>query len=330
MNNAPENWYKCDIDRKILKRLMRRQNKSPALYLGGHLIILILLAGVIVYGWGQSWVIPVIIIYSCIWCFGNAVVHETCHGTPFKSRWMNELALWISGWMVQMEPVSVRWAHAGHHSYTHFDEKDSELALANPMTWGEFVIQLCGLGSVHRYYYQLLGLCFNRPTQLIKDSIPVSQMNRICLNARLIVGSYFIIIAASVIYTSWLPVMLFILPRFIGAPFYGIFRVAQHTGLAMNIQDHRKTTRTFYTHPVIRFLYLNMNYHVEHHMFPLVPFYNLPELHLLVKDQLPEPLPSLTATYKEIFLAVSQQQKNPGYFIPKQIPHTDELNNSIA
>ena len=34
--------------------------------------------------------------------------------------------------------------------------------------------------------------------------------------------------------------------------------------------------------PINRFLYLNMNYHVEHHMFPLVPYHNLPKLHALV------------------------------------------------
>ena len=29
--------------------------------------------------------------------------------------------------------------------------------------------------------------------------------------------------------------------------------------------------------PVHRYLYWNMNYHVEHHMFPLVPYHALPE-----------------------------------------------------
>ena len=33
---------------------------------------------------------------------------------------------------------------------------------------------------------------------------------------------------------------------------------------------------------VNRFLYWEMNYHVEHHMFPLVPYRNLGRLHQLV------------------------------------------------
>ena len=29
--------------------------------------------------------------------------------------------------------------------------------------------------------------------------------------------------------------------------------------------------------PVSRFIYWNMNYHVEHHMFPMVPYHALPQ-----------------------------------------------------
>jgi Fatty acid desaturase len=30
-----------------------------------------------------------------------------------------------------------------------------------------------------------------------------------------------------------------------------------------------------------------MNYHVEHHVFPMVPFYNLPRLHKMIKSECP-------------------------------------------
>ena len=39
------------------------------------------------------------------------------------------------------------------------------------------------------------------------------------------------------------------------------------------------TRRTVYMNPVLRFLYWNMNYHIEHHMFPMVPYHALPKLH---------------------------------------------------
>ncbi|RWE71309.1 MAG: fatty acid desaturase, partial [Mesorhizobium sp.] len=52
----------------------------------------------------------------------------------------------------------------------------------------------------------------------------------------------------------------------------------QHIGLADNVTDHRLNTRTVYMNPISRFIYWNMNYHVEHHMFPMVPYHALPRL----------------------------------------------------
>jgi hypothetical protein len=67
----------------------------------------------------------------------------------------------------------------------------------------------------------------------------------------------------------------------------------QHGGLADNVIDHRLNSRTVYMNPVSRFIYWNMNYHVEHHMFPMVPYHALPKLHELIKHDLPAPCPSI-------------------------------------
>ena len=63
----------------------------------------------------------------------------------------------------------------------------------------------------------------------------------------------------------------------------------QHIGLADNVIDHRLNTRTVYMNPISRCIYWNMNYHVEHHMFPMVPYHALPRLHDLIKHDLPVP-----------------------------------------
>jgi MocE subfamily Rieske [2Fe-2S] domain protein len=71
---------------------------------------------------------------------------------------------------------------------------------------------------------------------------------------------------------------------------------------------------------VHRFLYWNMNYHVEHHMFPLVPFHALPMLHKAVKDDCPTPYPSLFAAWREIVPAVLKQVTDPAYHVKRQLP----------
>jgi fatty acid desaturase len=36
--------------------------------------------------------------------------------------------------------------------------------------------------------------------------------------------------------------------------------------------------RSIVTHPLIEFLWSNVNYHLEHHLYPSVPYHALPEL----------------------------------------------------
>ena len=63
-----------------------------------------------------------------------------------------------------------------------------------------------------------------------------------------------------------------------------------------------------------------MNYHVEHHMFPLVPYHALPKLHEAVKDDMPDAVSSLLAAWSEIVPAVLRQVKDPAYHVKRKLP----------
>ena len=68
--------------------------------------------------------------------------------------------------------------------------------------------------------------------------------------------------------------------------------------------------------PVLRFLYLNMNYHLEHHLFPTVPYHALPVLHREVAAHLPRPNTSVLDAYREIVDALRHQRRDPEWQIP--------------
>jgi len=131
-------------------------------------------------------------------------------------------------------------------------------------------------------------------------------------------------IALSLLLGSILPLMVIGLPRLYGAWHHVMTGLLQHLGLAENVTDHRLNTRTVLMNPVSRFIYLNMNYHVEHHMFTMVPYYNLPKLHELIKHDVPAADPSIIAAFKRLVPVLKQQLLNQDAVIIRDLPEAAE------
>jgi fatty acid desaturase len=116
--------------------------------------------------------------------------------------------------------------------------------------------------------------------------------------------------------------MLVGLPRLYGAWHHVLTGLLQHGGLADNVTDHRLNSRTVLMNPISRFIYWNMNYHVEHHMFPMVPYHALPKLHEIIRHDLPAPTPSIFAGYREMIPAFLKQLRYEDYFLKRELPPT--------
>ena len=114
--------------------------------------------------------------------------------------------------------------------------------------------------------------------------------------------------------------MIIGLPRLYGAWHHVMTGLLQHLGLSENVSDHRLNTRTVLMNPISRFIYLNMNYHVEHHMFTMVPYYRLPELHELIKHDLPEPEKSIFSAYRKLLPVLMKQLKYHEAVIVPELP----------
>jgi fatty acid desaturase len=63
-----------------------------------------------------------------------------------------------------------------------------------------------------------------------------------------------------------------------------------------------------------------MNYHIEHHMFPMVPFHALPRLHERVEDVLPHTYSGLVEAFREIVPTLIKQSKDAKYFVLRELP----------
>jgi fatty acid desaturase len=99
--------------------------------------------------------------------------------------------------------------------------------------------------------------------------------------------------------------------------FAALCGLPQHIGLSPNVPDFRLCCRTYTCGRFIGFLYWNMNYHVEHRLFPAVPFYNLPKLRAALAADLPPATHGLIATWRKILPILRRQDSDPTYaFIP--------------
>jgi fatty acid desaturase len=56
-----------------------------------------------------------------------------------------------------------------------------------------------------------------------------------------------------------------------------------------------------------------MNYHIEHHLYPAVPFHALPKLNDQIRNELPTPAHGVLTANIEILSAIARQARDPQF-----------------
>jgi len=320
---AAAEWYHTDVPRKQMKELMKRSDgpaiRDTIIWLG----CMILFAGLGIALWGTWWCVPLFLAYGVL--YGSAADsrwHECGHGTAFKTRWMNDAVYQIASFMMMRNPVTWRWSHARHHTDTIIVGRDPEIAVMRPPDLLRLVLNFFGLlDAWHAIGDMLRNACGNISAEE-KTFIPEQEQHKVVRIARIWVAIHAATIALAAAMGSILPLMLIGLPRLYGAWHHVLTGLLQHGGLADNVTDHRLNSRTVYMNPVSRFIYWNMNYHVEHHMFPMVPYHALPKLHEAIRHDLPAPNTSIFDGYREMIPAFIRQLRNEDYFLKRELPPT--------
>jgi fatty acid desaturase len=224
--------------------------------------------------------------------------------------------------MVFREPETWRWSHARHHSDTIIVGRDAEIAFKRNVPFYKFVLELFSFGAFPAELKQWIQNAFGKITNNQKDFQPPETFRISKWASRV----YLSILIATVVFSwrigSFEPMMFIGLPSIYGHWFVVTLGVTQHAGLAENTTDHRLNTRTIYMGPLNRWIYWNMNYHVEHHIYPSVPFHQLKNLHEAVKDQLAPPYKSTLSALREVVYALRRQAKDENFYIQRQLPTT--------
>ena len=318
---AEADWYTSPVPRAELRKLLERRD-GPALR--DTIIWFGLLFGFGTWGalwWGSAWAIIPFMLYGVIYASSSdSRWHEAGHGTAFRTDWLNNALYEIASFMVLRESTPWRWSHTRHHSDTIIVGRDPEIAVPRPPDLAALILGFFNIGAF-RHYFQTVPLhCVGRLTAEERTYIPADEHAKVFFKARIYAAVYLGVIGTSVYLGSFLPLMFVGLPNLYGAWLMSVYGFTQHAGLAENVLDHRLNCRTVYMNFVNRFLYWNMNYHLEHHMFPLVPYHALPRLHRLIKEDCPPPYRGLLEAYREIIPAVLRQIKDPGYYVKRPLP----------
>ncbi len=323
---AEATWYASPVPKEKMRELLQRRD-GPAIrdtILWFALIIGSGWAGYQLWQAGSWWAVAPFMIYGVLYAStSDSRWHESGHGTAFKTDWMNNALYEIASFMVMrevhrlaLEPHPPPQRH--HHRRARSGNRRAAPA-GHPESDPEF---LRPQGHSQLFSHVLLH-CTGRLTPEEKTFIPESEYGKVILRARIYLAIYAGVIGLAIYQRSLLPLMFIGLPTLYGSWLMPIYGNTQHAGLAENVLDHRLNCRTVYMNLINRYLYWNMNYHVEHHMFPLVPYHNLPKLHELVKPDMPTPYTSTLEGLARNCSRRSAPGERPGLSRQTQAAHAD-------
>ena len=314
-------WFRSAVPRQRMKELMRRSDgpaiRDTVIWLG----LMVAFAGLGIAFWGSWRAVPFFLAYGVLYgSSSDSRWHESGHGTAFRTRWLDQGLYQLASFMIMRDPTTWRWSHTRHHTDTLIVGRDPEIAAMRPARLARLIVNFAGLADVPTAFRLMFVHASGRLTADEADYVPEPERHKVYRTARIDLVIYAATIASAIGFRTWLPIALIGGPRLYGAFMLPVYGLTQHAGLGENVLDHRLNTRTVKMNVVNRFLYWNMNYHVEHHMFPMVPYHRLAELHEEIQHDCAAVYPSLWAAYREIIPAILRQLRDQEYYVRRELP----------
>jgi fatty acid desaturase len=272
------------ISRAKLKDLRQRRNGPGLFHLAAHAAALTI-TGFLVYLTDGSWLIlPAWILYGSVIVLLFAPLHESSHGTAFRTRWLNAVVGFTVGAITQRPFLYFKYRHSAHHTYTQHEELDPDI-VPFPSSLHEYFALILGASFWPKLVGTLYRGCTGRWNEEERSFIPESVMGRVSLEIRLLCLFYLVVAIVSIATGSWFALTYWMIPRILGEPVLRAIRMAEHTG-AEESPNLLANTRTTLANRVFRTLYWNMPFHAEHHLASSVPFHALDNLHTEVRPHL--------------------------------------------
>lgn len=272
------------IEPTLLRELCQRSDLRGALQAFSHFGAIALTGTLLWQTWGSIASVPVFIVHGVLINFLYAGQHELSHGTPFKTKVLNEWVGRLIGFLMLYPRDFDLIQHTAHHKWTQDWERDGEL-LREPYTLQSYLLWLVGPTYWWTRITRLYRFCRGK---VVEPYVRPDQEPVVIREARLHVALYVGIILISLMTQSWAVMLLWITPMLATKVFHQLQNTIEHLGLshADNVLENTRSTRT---NAFMRWLCWNMQYHTAHHAFPSVPFHHLKELNQKMTDGAGQP-----------------------------------------
>ncbi|MEM9279835.1 MAG: fatty acid desaturase [Pseudomonadota bacterium] len=264
-----------EADRKFL---IEKSDRHGLFRLACHFLAVLLTGSWIAFGL-PGWQL-VMLVHGILLIFVFPILHETVHGSAFATYSLNVWASRICGFLILLPAQWFRYFHFAHHRHTNHPEKDPELASPRPARFWGYVWHVTGIPV---WYSQARALLINALGNGNDNFVPPKGVEKVRREARITLGLYVLLIAGSVMLNSAVLLYIWIIPVMLGQPFLRLALLAEHLYCPL-VSNMLHNSRTTFTSKLVRWLTWNMSFHAEHHAYPAVPFYRLPEFHRFTKD----------------------------------------------
>ena len=326
-------WYRPPLEKEVLARLKQRSDLRGFWEVLSRLIFSGATGALAVYAWFNlpwQWTLLAVYVHGMFFTFlsEHAAVHELAHGTVFKSRFWNNFFFRLLAFMTWSSSVKFRASHTQHHMVTCYADRDLEVVIPYKLTalhWiGYATIDFAWINrTMLTTIRHALGIIQGTWEQRLFPLSDAKARRELFMGARFTVVGHLVLAAVFVYFKLWLLLVLFTFGSLYATLLAWLCAHLQHLGMQPSVPDFRLCTRSVEVNPFIAFLHWNMDYHIEHHMYASVPFYNLPALSKEIKGYLPEPK-SIWRTWSEDLLPTLKRQKmDPNYVSRPALPECD-------
>jgi fatty acid desaturase len=262
-----------------LRALQQRSDRKGLLRFAGHLGL------IAATGWvyaralaagGPLGVALALVAYGFTLVTMFAAMHEAVHRTAFRSTWLNDAVGWVAGVLSFYNSTFYRHYHGWHHRFTQIPGRDPELEDPKPTSVATYLIEVSGvtwwMGKLRTHAALARGRVGG--FGFLNDKTGPAAVRSV----RAQLGVYGAALLLSAAVGRPLFVLYWLLPVAAAQPLLRAILLAEHTGCSQD-DDALTNTRTTLASLPVRFLMWNMPYHAEHHRYPALPFFALPEVH---------------------------------------------------